>query len=352
VARDIAAVATLFQKSFRAAGASPPESLRRYFEGVFLQHPWADPELPSRVHVNAEGAVNGFIGVLPARMRFRDRPLRAAMACSLMVDDPHRDPLAGARLLRAFFKGPQELSFSETANPVSQGMWERLGGVSAPAYSMEWVKVFRPFQAAVAAVPGTRFAQPVAWTFDKLSRPVTRRFLDAETSVVPRGEDADDESLIAILSELAGTCPLRPDWTAESLRWLLSHARDKERHGPAARRIVHGRGGKPIGCYIYYGRPNGIAWVLQVLAPPDSVAAVVDDLFAHAARQGCAAVRGRTHPALLDALLRRKCLMLHRASTMLNVRDPELLRAVRAGEALLNGLAGEAWNRLIGGDFT
>jgi hypothetical protein len=63
------------------------------------------------------------------------------------------------------------------------------------------------------------------------------------------------------------------------------------------------------------------------------------------------AVRGRSQPHLLDALLRRRCVMLHRASTMVLTSDPELLQAVRAGDALLTGLAGESWSRLIGGTF-
>ncbi len=226
-ARDIAAVAALFEKSFRGSAQAAPESLRRYFAEIFLQHPCADPELPSRVHVAADGAVNGFIGVLPARMRFHDKPLRAAIACSLMVDDPQRDPLAGARLMRAFFKGPQDFSYSETANPVSQGMWERLGGLAAPGYSMEWVRVFRPVQAAVAAVPAARFARPLAWGLDRLASPLTARvFGKAEADAPAQSEDANDDELVATLSDLAAAFPLRPDWTAETLRWTLAHARE------------------------------------------------------------------------------------------------------------------------------
>jgi hypothetical protein len=286
-------------------------------------------------------------------MLLRGRRLRAAVAGSLMVDDPQRDPLAGARLMRAFLKGPQDFSFSETANPLSQGMWERLGGVPLPSYSMEWVRLLRPVSACVAALPAARLLRPVAWGLDRIAAPLTTRMLGVEPARgVASGADAAEEEIAPAIVELAGDYALAPDWNSETLGWVLANARDKERHGPLTRRIVRGRGGRLLGCSLYFGRPSGIAWVLQILARSGSAGLVVDDLFQHAAQQGCAAVRGRSNPLLLDALLRRKCLLLHRASTMVHSPDPELLQAVRTADALLTGLAGESWTRLIGGEFS
>jgi hypothetical protein len=125
----------------------------------------------------------------------------------------------------------------------------------------------------------------------------------------------------------------------------------KERHGPQIRRIVTGRGGKPIGCYIYYGRPGGIAWVLQVLAVGKNYGAVVDDLLRHALENGCVAIRGKTCAGLGEALLTRRCLYFHRSSTVFRTSDPEVSAALASGDALVTGLAGESWPRLIGHAF-
>jgi hypothetical protein len=62
---DMPAVAGLFQKTFLNGRGRAPKSLESYLAELFLHHPWYDPELPSRVYVSAEGAVRGFIGVLP-----------------------------------------------------------------------------------------------------------------------------------------------------------------------------------------------------------------------------------------------------------------------------------------------
>src|SRR5690606_5035272 len=59
------------------------------------------------------------------------------------------DPLAGARLLKGFLDGPQDISFSETASEVSAQLWTRLRGVALPSYSLEWVRIIRPAGFAV-----------------------------------------------------------------------------------------------------------------------------------------------------------------------------------------------------------
>src|SRR5246127_5623619 len=161
---DMPAVAGLFQRTFRNARVPAPASLTSYLRELYFAHPWRDPALASKVFVT-DGAVRGFIGILPLRLAFRGATLQAAVAGSLMVDKPQENPLAGARLLRAFLSGPQDVSLSDSANAVSRGMWERLGGKVVPAQSMEWVRAFRPFTAAVALaaeiVPSARFARPI-----------------------------------------------------------------------------------------------------------------------------------------------------------------------------------------------
>src|SRR5262249_26737207 len=141
---DMPAVAGLFQRTFRDARVAAPASLTSYLRELYLAHPWCDPALASKVFV-ADGAGHGFIRILPLRLAFRGATLRAAVAGSLMVENPEENPLAGARLFRAYLSGPQDVSLSDSANAVSIGMWERLGGKIVPTQSMEWVRAFRPF---------------------------------------------------------------------------------------------------------------------------------------------------------------------------------------------------------------
>jgi hypothetical protein len=353
---DIPAVAGLFQRTFRDARVAAPASLTAYLRELYFEHPWRDPELASKVFV-ANGTVGGFIGILPLRLAFRGSTLCAAVAGSLMVEKPQENPLAGARLLRAYLAGPQDISLSDSANPVSRGMWERLGGKTMPTESMEWVRAFRPFATALAlagdAAPLLRLARPIASAADGITGLINRNLLQLKPAeTVAHEAEASDDELIRLIPELAAAYEVRPAWDPTTLRWILAHAADKNRHGPMVRRIVRGKDGRPLGCYIYYGRRGGVAWVLQLLARADGIEPVLDNLFANAFALGCVAVRGRTQARLLDALQRRHCAFFRHNATVVHSGNSELVAAIRGGEALVTGLSGDAWTRLIGDTFT
>ena len=124
---------------------------------------------------------------------------------------------------------------------------------------------------------------------------------------------------------------LRPAWGQGDVEWLLSQAARKARYGPLRRAIVRGRKGELLGCYLYHGGPGGMGRVLQVLARPDSFGDVVDCLFREADQAGLAGLRGRCAPHLIDALLTRNCIFLHRASTVIHTADRDLAGVVEDG---------------------
>ena len=355
-ADDIPAVARMFQKAFRDPAAAAPPSLQSYLRELFLEHPWRDPETASRVYVDGDGRVRGFIGVLPVRMSFHGRKVRAALASSLVVENPAEHPMAGARLLRSYLTGPQDLCISETSNPTAQGMWERIGGRSIAEYSMEWLRPLRPAGLGVALaeekLSGARMLRPLAAIADHtIARFTPSLSWPAPVPPAITSADVDDAALLEHIPQFAADYSLHPDWDQTSLGFFLRHAAHKGRHGELQRRLVHGRNGTPVGCYLAYTRPRQIAYVLQILARPEAVDAVVASVLAHAEQQGCVAVRGRTQPHLLDALLRHRCLFFQRSSTTVYTRDADLLSAIRSGDAFIIGLAGESWTRLIGEKF-
>ncbi len=355
---DIPAVADQFQRTFRNPRKPAPESLEAYLSDLFLHHHWHEPDLASRVYIDAQGQVGGFIGVLPLRLVFNAKPVRAAVAGSLMVENPAENPLAGARLLRSFLAGPQDLSISESANAVSMGMWERLGQAPEVAYSMDWLRVLRPAGFAVAALGHwlrpARVLAPVASFADNIGNRIGRNPLrpDLRTRGYADDRDAGDDELIGHIPCFAEQYSLRPDWDEASLRWILAHAERKERYGEISKRIVYGKGGAPLGFYIYHKRARDVGRVLQIMARPDAAAGVVESLLNHAYANGCVALRGRSHPGITSILMRRKSLFYSLSSTVVHSKNQDLLAPIRSGDALITGLAGEAWTRIIGGEFT
>lgn len=354
---DIPAVAALYQRILLRSKKPAPASLAAYLEEIFLDHPRFDAELPCRVYSDAKGAVSGFIGVLPAPMLLNGKPIRAAVAGSLMVANPSENPLAGARLLRSFRSGPQDLSVSETANDVSMGMWEQLGDRALPQYSLQWVRVFRPAGFAAAALAerygAARILRPIASLTDSAAGPLYRGTL-LGTDEKPkryRLKRLDGPELIACLLELSKHYALCPDWDDKALLWMLEHAARKRRHGEMRSHVVEAPSGKMLGCHIYFARPGGIAWTLQVLAAPKAEATVITSLLDHAQETGAVAVRGRVMPRMVAPLMRQKAFFLCNASTVIHTRNAEIQAAIDAGDAFMTDLAAESWIRLIGDRF-
>jgi hypothetical protein len=353
---DMPVVADLFVRVLLKQKRAASPALTSYFEQLVFDEPEGDAELRSRVFVDAGGQIRGYIGILPQRMLMRGRPIQAAAAASLMVDAPKEHPTAGARLLRTFLSGPQDLSFSETANDISQRMWMKAGGERLPATSLDWVRVLRPAGFAV-------WLAAKSFGMASMLRPLaagTDRLLDGygRNPFQPDGERASysdaevsNEELAGLIPELCASYALHPDWETRRLQVVLSHAERKERYGTLFRRVVYGRNGRPGGCYLYYGRPGAMAWVLQVMAHPECVGDTLDSLIRHAAQLGCVGVRGRVQPQLLDGLIARRCVLFHVSATMVHARNKDLLAEIRPSSSLLTGLAGEGWTRLIGGEF-
>ncbi|WDZ80797.1 hypothetical protein PWG15_23845 (plasmid) [Ensifer adhaerens] len=360
---DIPAIAGMFQRVFRNDQRTPPPTLAPYMQHLYLDAPGCDPEIRPLVHVNDRGVISGFVGVNVLPMVLNGRRLRAAICGSLMVEDHENDPLAGARILKAFLAGPQDLSFSETASDVSAQMWTRLRGVVLPQYSLDWVRVIRPasFSLSVASsrIKLARLAAPFAQAADSVYRkwmaPGEQRWSAVSaTGTNQTGlttQETDRNGFAAVVDRFIAQFPLRPEWAEGQLDYILGDAEQKPEQGELVYALVTARTGALVGTFAYYAKAGGIGRVLQLLALPGQAGPVIDCLIDHASRRGLPGLRGRTQPALMEAMLGRRIAFLHVASAVLHSRDPAIVQACRDGQGFFNGIAGEHWCRLIAGHF-
>lgn len=359
-AADIPAVAALFQKAFRH-GRPVPASLGPYLRRYYLEAPGRDPDIAPLVHVTEDGAVTGFIGVHVLPMTFGERRLRAAVCGSLMVEAPDTDPMAGARLLKAFLAGPQDLSLSETANSISVEMWRRLRGLTLPQHSLEWFRIIRPsnflLDFGLRKSGAFRLLRPLAGLIDNQAQ---RRLSAASWFARPRqvalkgGLRVDEiaaPALAELVPALTASFALRPDWAAMPLAAMIQEAAAKPDYGEAVMASVSTPAGVPIGAFIYHLQPDRIGRVLQILSRPGQEGVVIDALVDHAAGRGAAGLRGRTQPALIAAMQARRMIFLSAAATVIHAREEGLAAAFNDGRGFFNGLAGEQWSRVIGGRF-
>ncbi|MEI2298796.1 hypothetical protein [Ensifer sp. MJa1] len=362
-ANDLPAIAAMFQRELRKRRTPAPPPLAGYLKRLYLDATDGDCGSPSLVHVADNGSVSGFVGVTSMPMRFAGNSVNASICGSLMVDAAQRSDLAGARLLKAFLAGPQDLSFSETASEETASMWTTLRGSILPQYSLDWVKIIKPASFAVAGakarIPMVQLAGPLARLADaglgRWRRGEFSRWFGAGDSAALlaryRLTNVDQEGFSKLVDNFTSKFVVHPAWNEALLLRVMSDAASKQDFGETVRCTVSARSGPTIGAFMYFGRAGGIGHVLQVLALPGQAGTVIDCLIAHAAAAGLAGVRGRTQPALLEAMLGRRIFFFNVNSTVVHARDPELVRQFQAGNGFFNGLVGEHWSRIFGDRF-
>ena len=352
VEADLPAIAALHRRAFDGAPSArtSAEELETLLREIVCGHPWPDRRLPSLVY-EQEGAIVGFLGIMPRPMSFEGDPIVAAVGHNFMVDPRHRSSLAAVELVRGFIAGPQDLSLAEGTD-TSRRLWTALGGTVAPAYSLRWTRLLAPARYGLGLV--ARRGAPVGWlaplaaAADLAARrfpgsPLGDRRPDLEA------EPLDAATLAESIARLSARRPLAPRYDAATLDWMLG-VLDRHAAGGTLRRVALRRAGVLAGWYLWFLRAGGaggrVAEAVQVGATEEAALDVVDHLLADARRHGAVAVGGRLEPALMPALSERLSLF-HRGRgpswLLAHSRDERILRAVHVGDAFLTRLEGEWW---------
>ncbi len=348
---DLRDVAQLWARAFHLRDSLTPQALSAYFDDVFFSSPWYTKELPSLLYEDAGGQIAGFLGVLPRVMRFMGQPIQVAVASQLMVDRTKPCAFQAIEMLRRFFAGPQDLSFSDGANGLARKLWEAAGGHVAMLYSPIWTRILRPAQYVISRCEDRKVLTAAA----KMSRPICRA-LDATAVRIPHApywlarpdgieEDPSADEILSCLRQFCSGRALQPEYDSESFQWLLQKASEQKKHGQFRKAIVRDSKGETCGWYIHYVRPGGVSQVLQVGGKMRSIGQVLSHLFYHAWRQGAVAVSGQLEPKLALQLAENHCGFTWSGGVLMHSRNSDLLNAIYRGDALFTRLEGEWWMR-------
>ena len=289
---DLPQVAILYESVSRSGSTTPPRGLAGYFERTLLDHPWADPEIPSLVNLNEQGTVRGFIESHVRRLSLEGRPILMACGGQLVSDPAVRNRAAGRLLLRRFFAGPQDLTITDGATEATRRMWRGLGESVGRLGSISWVRLFDWGAAGEQALEGFGMAP---W------RPVVRPVLSAEMPAV-------------------------------------------RSRGELVKRLIRD-GDRVLGWYVAYLQRWGLSQVMQIPARNRDVAGVLDHLFHDAQSAGVAALTGQLGPSLFEALPQRsrRCFLHLSANFLVHSRNPEVLNPILLGQAMITRMDGERW---------
>ena len=350
LAGDLEGASGLFLRQLGGPGLETIADARTFLQRTLVDDPWADPEIPSLVSQAPDGRIVGFIGTSVRRVRVDGEACRAAYASHLVADPDYPNRTVGLFLLRAFLRGAQDVSLSDTATPQVRSIWTTLGGVPIHHLSTAWLRVLRPTATVSAVVRhrGGRATGAAARALDLLS-PLTDR---AARRVAPDASIAHDELLdgveltpaLAIESLAAVTAGARitPDYDEPYLAWLYRRLREPSPRGRVELRLVRARG-SAIGIYAYYLQPGEVCRVLQVCCRERHAEAVIGDLHRHAYERGAAALYGRIEPHIHEAVARRGALVRTAPRALVHTRDAACVDALQHGRSALTWIDGEWW---------
>ncbi len=325
---DLTPVSKLYASVMRSGGHEPGPGLPERFARTLLDHPWADPEIPSLVYEDDRHGIAGFLGSYVRRMSLDGSPVRLACSGHLVADPSAGTPGIGALLLRRYLAGPQEVTITDGATDEVRAMWERLGGATGGITCLGWTRVLKP--ARLVAELGAR----------RLGR---RRAHPATGGVSLQG--GTDELTPERLAELARRMRvrMRPAYDAEFLDWLFVEMEAVQARGALARRVVTDDGGREQGWYVAYLPRGGIGQAIAIGSVGPDFGPVVDRLFADALAAGSSAVQGRAESGVLPALIDRRCIFRRADWALVHYADDAVAAAAAREQAFVTRLDGEWW---------
>ena len=342
---DLPAMAELFELCLGSGVRQASPCVVEFFTRTIFDNPWADPELPSLVAVDERGRPIGFMAGEVRRLRFGEQSVRSVWGAHLVVEPAARRLGVGAVLLRRMLNGAQDLTVTESGSQLVKRMWQTLGGDPLQLEGIYWVRVFRPWRTSLELRmhPRERMwaaARRLAAALDAPSALAAGRYLDPGP-VSDVAVELTPAGLLEFWPSIVRGVALYGNYDEAFLSWLFTELAGAKHRGKLIARMVHDTAGRPLGSYVYYLRPGWRSEVLQVAAPKRDLGRVFDHLLSHAHRHGSAAVGGRLSPNLVEPILHRRCLLLHRGGMLAHSRDPEPLCALRSPQALFTGLEGD-----------
>ena len=332
----------------------PWRSDRSFLAASLIEHPEADPELPSLVASDDDGRIVGFIGSQARAFTFADRPVRGVL-CSHLAVASEGAGAAAALLLRGLLSGPQDFTFTDTAvDPVARA-WRRLGGSPDSGRSTDWMLSLGPGRFAFRPVRfGRAVARAKAGGEEAWRRvvPIPAIPLQAAGPMViggafpelPDGVTSEPASVDAIAGNVetfARGATLHPLHSSAGLAHSFALI-ERTTGNPLERRIVR-REGSVVGWYVYEQRPDRTARALHVAAPEPACDAVLSDLVATTRAAGNSILIGRTEPHLIEELGRRMPALGLARRPLIHASDPEIALALTTPTSRLSLLDGEWW---------
>lgn len=345
---DLPSVANLYEKLMRSGNDSAPAGLTQALGKLFVDSPVRSAEIPSLVG-EVDGRVVGFQGVQLRPFELEGSSGRLAVLGPVFVVPELRSRAAGALLIRAAMRGPQDLTVSDGAPEASRALWEQLGGMLAVPQTLEWNVVLRPALLAVRSVargrkgPGQVLGSgvaPLALAADAIIAPRWNRHIIRPAAPVPEAVPLAPARFAELSALIDPGVRLRMVHPPDLADWIFDQLRSYSCRGEVvARELRDGRG--PIGHYIAYASPDGIFRLMHSCSSPRNLPSVFAALVDEASRRRMLAVRGRLEGRLASVLAPYRVRFSFGNRVLVHARERSLRDAVLSLDNSISRIDGE-----------
>jgi uncharacterized membrane protein YobD (UPF0266 family) len=113
-------------------------------------------------------------------------------------------------------------------------------------------------------------------------------------------------------------------------------------------RTVQDEKGKTIGAFLFFGRKNKSATVLNILSARGSELDVIRQMFRFLGDEDYALASGMAQPFLMNAFYRQPMMTFkHRGYFCITTSHEDLKQAALSNDIYIGGLASENWSRML-----
>lgn len=348
---DIPQVAALYLNYMRLKPGSPSPALVSLFRELYFGSPFGSSDFASLVYETPDRGIVGFLGGTVREMSVCGRPIRVMFAGNLVVHPEFRSGLVAPRIMNTFRANKYDLAMVDSANNISKQILQKMGYSIVPALNIHWRRPLSPAQYGMYGV-SVSANSTVLGVAARLAQPLCR-LADAIASRVPanpfrqspprlEGSELDLETLLNCLVEFRKDYSLWPEYTKESLGWLMSWLQRQNFRGKLRKFVLRNEDQKVVGWYIYYAKRGAVGEVVQIGGSPKHTKDILDHLFWDAQEQNVIGLHGvvdsRNTPDFSD----KGCFFTCRGGwTFAASPYPDVMHLLERGEAFLSRLDGE-----------
>lgn len=343
---DVAQIAQLFTSVFRPHSRPDQADLEACLSQLLFTHPNYTGENGSMVAADANGVVKSALTILPMTYRIGEEPVEARLACTFMAAED-----ANARSIAAliFQLRPRanQISFSDSAAPVSISHLKAIGGIELPVQGLRWYKMFRPLPATASFIR-RRLSTRLPRVLGQSALP--RYTLQAGTKIA--SGHSVFEAATTLYAEYANRFLSRyvvaPVYAEKQLDWTIAASSGADGRGRLTLAQVLDENGDVCGVFSFVGVIGGEAQILDLLPADGAEDVVLSAALEALEAAGFAFASAQLRPEMIPALSRyNRIWYRHVTGVAATSRSAEFKTAMKNGQAYIGGIAGESWSRLV-----